>query len=158
MSSVYVVCWIFFQTFQTYFLHTGKQCGPWLFAKMTFKSQSRWQSRQQLNCCDWQLNCCDWQLKGKSGPQKVLYPNKNTSIIQKNYLLRSFFYITYTFLFDYNMVVKLTQLLFWTNSADEKLIFFLFFSGNTFDISCKLSICMKCKNVFQLHTRIQKLC
>ena len=29
MSSVYVVCWIFLQTFQTYFLHTGKQCGPW---------------------------------------------------------------------------------------------------------------------------------
>ena len=28
MSSVYVVCWIFLQTFQTYILHTGKQYGP----------------------------------------------------------------------------------------------------------------------------------
>ena len=28
MSSVYVVCCIFLQTFQTYFLHIGKQCGP----------------------------------------------------------------------------------------------------------------------------------
>ena len=26
--SVYVVCWIFLQTSQSYFLHTGKQCGP----------------------------------------------------------------------------------------------------------------------------------
>ena len=28
MSSVYVVCCIFLQTFQTYFWHIGKQCGP----------------------------------------------------------------------------------------------------------------------------------
>ena len=39
--------------FSNLFLHTGKQCGavwPWstLFAKMTFKITSRWQSRQQL--------------------------------------------------------------------------------------------------------------
>ena len=27
-SSVYVVCLIFFQTSRSYFLHTGKQCGP----------------------------------------------------------------------------------------------------------------------------------
>ena len=27
MSSVYVICCIFLQTFQTYFLHIGKQCG-----------------------------------------------------------------------------------------------------------------------------------
>ena len=26
--SVYVVSWIFLQTFQTHILHTGKQCGP----------------------------------------------------------------------------------------------------------------------------------
>ena len=48
--------------FPNLFLHTGKQCGPWsdcslggavwsgstLFAKMTFKSTSRWQSRRQI--------------------------------------------------------------------------------------------------------------
>ena len=28
MSSVYVICCIYLQTFQTYFLHIGKQCGP----------------------------------------------------------------------------------------------------------------------------------
>ena len=28
MSSDYVVCCIFLRTFQTYFLHIGKQCGP----------------------------------------------------------------------------------------------------------------------------------
>ena len=28
MSSVYVIWCIFLQTFQTYFLHHGKQCGP----------------------------------------------------------------------------------------------------------------------------------
>ena len=28
MLSVYVVCWIFLQTFQTYFFNTGKECGP----------------------------------------------------------------------------------------------------------------------------------
>ena len=42
MSSVNVVCCIFLQTFQTHFLHTGKQCEPrsgsTLFATMTFKN------------------------------------------------------------------------------------------------------------------------
>ena len=28
MSSVYVICCIFLQTFQAYFLHIGKQYGP----------------------------------------------------------------------------------------------------------------------------------
>ena len=59
MSSVYVVCWIFLQTFQIYFCiqaNSVDQCAPrgavWsgstLFAKMTFKSASRRQSRWQL--------------------------------------------------------------------------------------------------------------
>ena len=62
MSSVYVVCWIFLQTFQTYFciqtnsVHPNQTAplllwsGSTLFAKMTFKITSRWQSRQQ---CLW---------------------------------------------------------------------------------------------------------
>ena len=60
MSSVYVVCWIFLQTFQTYFCiqangvdpnqtaPRGVWSGSTLFAKMTFKITSRWQSRRQL--------------------------------------------------------------------------------------------------------------
>ena len=41
----------------------------------------------------------------------------------------------------------------WANSADDKLIFFIYFSLKTgFDISCKLSLmetmCMKCQNSF----------
>ena len=61
MSSVYVVCWIFLQTFQTYFCIPANNVDPdqtdprgavWsgstLFAKMTFKITSRWQSRRQL--------------------------------------------------------------------------------------------------------------
>ena len=61
MSSVYVVCWMFLQTFQTYFCIQANSVEPdqtaprgavwyWstLFAKMTFKITSRWQSRRQL--------------------------------------------------------------------------------------------------------------
>ena len=61
MSSVYVVCWIFLQTFQTYFCIQANSVDPdqtaprgaiWsgstLFAKMTFKITSRWHSRRQL--------------------------------------------------------------------------------------------------------------
>ena len=56
MLSVYVVCWIFLQTFQTYFCiqansmdpdQTAVWSGSTLFAKMTFKITSRWQSRRQ---------------------------------------------------------------------------------------------------------------
>ena len=37
----------------------------------------------------------------------------------------------------------------WANSADDKLIFFLFFQENRFCISCKLSlVCMKCQSFF----------
>ena len=55
MSSVYVVCWIFLQTFQTCIcIQTNSvdsdQTAP---AKMTFKIMSRWQSRH-----------FDWQFKG----------------------------------------------------------------------------------------------
>ena len=61
MSSVYVICWIFLQTFQTYFCiqanvdpdQTAPR-GSTLFAKMT-KSQAD-------NKAD--DNCCDWQFKG----------------------------------------------------------------------------------------------
>ena len=61
MLSVYVVCWIFLQTFQTYFCIQANSVEPdqtaprgaiWsgstLFAKMTLKITSRWQSRRKL--------------------------------------------------------------------------------------------------------------
>ena len=58
MSSVYVVCWIFLQTFQTYFCIQANSVDPdqtgavWsgstLFAEMTFKVTGRRQSRRQL--------------------------------------------------------------------------------------------------------------
>ena len=66
MLSVYVVCWIFLQTFQTYFCMQANAVDPdqiapkgavWsestLFAEMTFKITSRWQSND--NCCDWRF-------------------------------------------------------------------------------------------------------
>ena len=61
MLSVYVVCWIFLQTFQIYFCVQANsldpdQTAPWgavwsgstMFAKIIFKITSRWQSRWQL--------------------------------------------------------------------------------------------------------------
>ena len=61
MMTVYVVCWIFLLTFQTYFCIQANSVDPdqtaplgavWsgstLFAKMTFKITSRWQSRWKL--------------------------------------------------------------------------------------------------------------
>ena len=60
MSSVFVVCWIFLQTFQTYFCiqensvdpdQTAPKGAVWsgatLFAEMTFKVIGRRQSRRQ---------------------------------------------------------------------------------------------------------------
>ena len=65
MSSVYVVCWIFLQTFQTYFCIQANSMDPdqtaprgavWsgstLLAKMTFKITD---DKADNNCCDWQF-------------------------------------------------------------------------------------------------------
>ena len=69
MSSVYVVCWIFLQTFQTYFFA----------CRQTVWTQIRLLPEEQFdlgpNCLQkWHLksqaddkaddNCCDWQFKG----------------------------------------------------------------------------------------------
>ena len=47
----------------------------------------------------------------------------------------------------------LTLTTLWTNLAGDKLmIFFLFFPGNR-DISCKLTVCMNCQNLFSGKTK-----
>ena len=64
MLSVYVVCWIFLQTFQPYFCiaansvdqdQTAPRGAVWsgstLFAKMTFKITT--DDKADDNCCDW---------------------------------------------------------------------------------------------------------
>ena len=64
MSSVYVVCWIFLQTFQTYFCiqansmgpeQEQSDLGPHCLQKMTLKSQADDKADD---------NCCDWRFKG----------------------------------------------------------------------------------------------
>ena len=73
MPSVYVVCWIFLQTFQTYFckqansLDPDKQqansldlkeqsdLGPHYLQKWLLKSQADDKAHD---------NCCDWRFKG----------------------------------------------------------------------------------------------
>ena len=64
MSSVYVVCWIFLQTFQAYFciqansgavLEEQSDLGPHCLQKWLLKSQADDKADD---------NCCDWQLKG----------------------------------------------------------------------------------------------
>ena len=68
MSSVYVVCWIFLQTFQTCFCIQANSVDPdqtapkgavWsgstLFAEMLLKSQADDKADD---------NCCVWQFKG----------------------------------------------------------------------------------------------
>ena len=68
MSSVYVVCWIFLQTFQTYFCN--KQT-VWTQIRLLLKEQSdlgphclqKWLLKSQADdkADD---NSCDWRFKG----------------------------------------------------------------------------------------------
>ena len=66
MSSVYVVCWILLQTFQTYFCIQANSVdpdqtaprsdlGPYCLQKWLLKSQVGDKADD---------NCCDWQFKG----------------------------------------------------------------------------------------------
>ena len=64
MLSVYVVCWIFLQTFQTYFCinansvdpdQTAPDLGPHCLQKWLFKSQADYKADD---------NSCDWRFKG----------------------------------------------------------------------------------------------
>ena len=67
MSSVYVVCWIFLQTFQTYFCIQADSVDP----DQTLKEQSdmgphclqKWLLKSQADdkADD---NSCDWRFKG----------------------------------------------------------------------------------------------
>ena len=62
MSSVYVVCWIFLQTFQTYFWiqansvdpdRTAPDLGPHCLQKWLVKSQA--DDKADDNSCDWRF-------------------------------------------------------------------------------------------------------
>ena len=60
MSSVYVVCWIFLQTFQTYFCIQANSVdtdqsnlGPNCMKEWLLKSQA--DDKADDNCCDWQF-------------------------------------------------------------------------------------------------------
>ena len=66
MSSVYVICWIFLQTFQTYFpyrqtvwtqirllLEEQSDLGPHCLQKWLLKSQA--DDKADNNCCDWRF-------------------------------------------------------------------------------------------------------
>ena len=64
MSSVYVVCWIILQTFQTYFCkhansvdpdQTAPDLGPRCLQKLLLKSQADDKADD---------NSCDWRFKG----------------------------------------------------------------------------------------------
>ena len=63
MLSVYVFCWIFLQTFQTYFCiqansvdpdQTAPDLAPHCLQKWNLKSQA--DDKADDNCCDWQIN------------------------------------------------------------------------------------------------------
>ena len=63
MSSVYVVCWIFLQTFQTYFCiqansvdldQTAPNLGPHCLQKRLLKSQA--DNKADDNSYDWRFN------------------------------------------------------------------------------------------------------
>ena len=58
MSSAYVVCWIFLQTFQTYFCIQANSVeqsdlGPHCLQKWLLKSQA--DDKADHNCCDWRF-------------------------------------------------------------------------------------------------------
>ena len=67
MLSVYVICWIFLQTFQTYFfanrqtvltlirllLEEQSDLGTHCLQKWLLKSQA--DDKADYNCCDWQF-------------------------------------------------------------------------------------------------------
>ena len=75
-ENVYVVCWIFLQTFQTYFCIQANSVDPdqtakgavWfgskLFAEMTLKSEA--DDKADDNCCDWQVRVKKQNLSRQS--------------------------------------------------------------------------------------------
>ena len=65
MLSVYVICWIFLQTFQTCFCIQANSVNPDQTAPKAVWSGSTLQNdlkSQADNKAD--DNCCDWQFKG----------------------------------------------------------------------------------------------
>ena len=78
MSSVYVICWIFLQTFQTYFciqansvdlirllLEEQSDLGSHCLQKWLLKSQA--DDKADNNCCDWQFKGSHTKIRYKIG-------------------------------------------------------------------------------------------
>ena len=63
MSSVYVVCWIFLQTFQTHFCIQANSADPDQTADLGLHCLQKWLLKSQADdkADD---NCCDWHFKG----------------------------------------------------------------------------------------------
>ena len=63
MSSVYVVCWIFLQTFQTYFCIQANSVDPDQTAPKSPHCLQKWLLKSQADdkAVD---NSCDWHFKG----------------------------------------------------------------------------------------------
>ena len=61
MSSVYVICWIFLQTFQTYFCIQANSVDPDQTAPKHCLQNWLLKSQADEKADD---NCCDWQFKG----------------------------------------------------------------------------------------------
>ena len=65
MLSVYVVCWIFLQTFQTYFCIQANSVDPDQTApRGAVWSWSTLFAKKRLLKSQADDNCCDWQFKG----------------------------------------------------------------------------------------------
>ena len=79
MSSVYVICWIFLRTFQTYFCIQANSVDPdqtapaeavWSGIRLLLQEQSdlgphclqKWLLKSQADDKE-DDNCCDWQFK-----------------------------------------------------------------------------------------------
>ena len=71
MSSVYVICWIFLQTFQIYFCIQANSVDPDHTAPLLLLEEQsdlgphclqNWLLKSQAD--DKDDNCCDWQYKG----------------------------------------------------------------------------------------------
>ena len=63
MSSIYVICWIFLQTFQTYFCIQANSVDPDQTADLGPHCLQKWLLKSQADDKA-DHSFCDWQFKG----------------------------------------------------------------------------------------------